>query len=258
VRTGRIAPMALLCIAASLSGCTTKDKTVPDTTGAVAGAALPPDTAGTPHGALPSGWESKNSEEFRAYADSVTWTDPVAGERTCADPKQCKKVQATISANADARRITKNNAGNGTLMARMELKGPYATLMYNLKPGAFKYYVVVLPSAGGGDMSWKLIQVADNGKTAINEIGSGTFVDCKHAPNPSAPAQADWRGCDDAHLKSAVQRMDSGGSGGGDQPGWVSCSEGCCTVSMAQMTLGSVDAMYAAAEKKSGKASPRN
>ena len=257
MRTARIAPMALLCIAASLSACTSKDKTVPDSTGAVAGAALPSDSA-PPSGTLPGGWESRNSEEFRAYADSVTWTDPVAGERTCADSKQCKKVQATISANAAARLITKNNAGSGALMARMELKGPYATLMYNLKPGAFKYYVVVLPSAGGGNMTWKLVQVADNGKAAISEIGSGTFVDCKHTPDPSAPAKADWRGCDGDHVQSAVQRMDSGGAGGGDQPGWVSCSEGCCTVSVAQVALGKVDAMYASAQQKTGKRNPKN
>jgi hypothetical protein len=255
VRLERVAPIGLLCIAASLSACTSKDKDAPDTSGATA--AAPVDTATVvARGTLPSGWESKNSAEFRAYADSVTWTTPVAGERRCANPTQCNKVQATISANSDARIITSKNAGAGTLMARMELKGPYETFMYHLKPGAFKYYVVVLPSAGGGDMTWKLIQVADNGTAAISEIGSGTFLNCKHPANPGAPAEADWQGCDGKHVQNASQRVDSGGSGGGDQPGWVSCSEGCCTVSVAQISMEKLEAMYASSS--SGKRNTKN
>ncbi len=250
MKTGRTALIGLLCISAALVACGKKDEAAPDTTGV---AEIPAAAVAPPRGTLPDGWASKNSEEFRAYADSVAWTEPVAGERTCADPTKCKKVQATISANSDARTITKNNAGVGALMARMELKGPYETAMYNLKPGAFKYYVVVIPSASGGDMSWKLIQVADAGKAAISEIANGTFADCKHAANPGAPAKADWRGCDATRVQSAVQSRDSGGSGGGDQPGWVSCSEGCCTISVAQIALGKAGALYAASGSNPGK-----
>jgi hypothetical protein len=251
VNRERIASIGLICLAASLAACTSKKDGAIDTAAVATAKAERPASLALPHGTLPSGWEGKNSEEFRAYVDSVQWTDPVSGERTCYDTKKCKKVAATISANADARLITAQNAGSGALMARMELQGPYETLMYRLTPGAHKYYVVVKPSAGGGDMHWQMVQVNDKGKDRITIMGEGTFYNCKHTPNPGAPAEADWRGCNNA--KSTAQRLDSGGSSGGDQPGWVSCADGCCTVSVAQMAFNNVSGLLASAQATSHK-----
>lgn len=251
MRRERIAPIGIICLAVSLAACATKKDAKVDSAGVVAeGPAAGMSTP--PRGTLPGGWESKNSEEFRAYVDSVEWTEPVSGERTCADTKKCKKVAATISANSDARNITALNAGSGALMARMELKGPYETAMYKLKPGSHKYYVVVIPSAGGGDMSWKMVEVADKKNTAISVVGDGTFHNCKHNPNPGAPAKADWKGCDEGS-RPASQSSDSGGSSGGDQPGWVSCAEGCCTVSAVQLAVTNVEGLLATTASSRGR-----
>lgn len=194
-----------------------------------------PDTGRDVKGKLPSGWESKNSEEFRALADEVVWTDPTPGERSCEDLNQCRRTPATIAANRDAKLITPEVAGTaGALVARMKLVGSYSDAMYKMAPGAFMYYVVVTSMGPKANMAWQLVQVGDNGKNPIKVIGKGEFYNCNHVPNPSSPAKADWKGCD-SYMKTISMANDT--TGGGDQPGWISCPDGCCTVSAAQLAL---------------------
>lgn len=242
MRMKSIGSASTLCMAFLIvSSCTTQQSQPPDTSShsaAVASAASPP------NGTLPPGWDSKNSEEMRAFINAVTWTSPTPGKRSCAYPKQCNggTVEATISANTDAQLITPQNSGTGALIARMVLNGPDQDAMYKLIPGAFKYYVVVSPATSGSGMDWRLVQVADIGKSPIRVIGSGPFRSCGHQDSVRKETSANWAGCNSL-IKNASYRLplatlqDTSGDGGGDRPGWISCAEGCCTVSLAQLAF---------------------
>ncbi len=207
-------------------------------------------------GALPPGWENMGSNDMRTLLSGISWTTPNIGPRDCQDPSRCAmngKIRVAISANTEAQLITSQNAGaNGTVIASMDLQGPYKTAMYKLVPGNFTYYVVVFPS--GSSLTWKLVQVGDSGNAPVRIIGNGEFRPCVSDQKAWGNPDANWEGCvGNNHVGNASfqAHLDSGGDGGGEQPGWLSCSEGCCTVSQAAIALNEIAAKQVAVSENS-------
>lgn len=123
--------------------------------------------------------------------------------------------------------------------------GNFPTVMYSLKPSTEADYRILITNENGVP-GWAIVEsskIALFG--AVTVKAKGKLKGCHHAKKPKS--EADFRNCD--YEGSARSPMNLASTSGLDiiarfmsnerkksmtleDPGWISCTEGCCTLSM--------------------------
>lgn len=224
----KLGMLAGAAAALTLASCGGGEESAKDTTAA----GVPGVGTTTPFpGDLPGAIDTMRSDSLDALASRLAWVPGPSQERECdSGPAGCK-AWATMSAIAGQERVDSTNLGQyGTIVARMVLdSGPAAgEKKYKLKPNN-TYYIIALPGAGG-TWSWTLRGVKKNpNQQPSDSIASGTWVLCDH-PTPNTAA-AMFRTCDDT-LATSGPKAGQLLTYSPISPGWMTCSDGCCTAGM--------------------------
>ena len=186
----------------------------------------PSHTAAKLAGTLPNPVGEMSPTAFHELTTSLTWTGGTDVERRCTGTADCDagiaRTSVRIDATPDSRFVGPKTAdANGVIVARIKNNGAFQATMYGFKPGPFEYYFIVYGNKTGS-ATWSLEEVNTSAGFSHTSIATGTMKGCGHAP--AKASKASFQSCD--HSSSAIG---SSLREGGDQPGWVSCSEGCCT-----------------------------
>lgn len=231
--------LALLAGAACAKGKESADSARPaaSATPAQRLASAAPDSAGTPPGALTKPLAQYTPDEFAAFVHALTFGGGADRPRNCRNAPGCgAKGTRLTSARVDAvdgQDSLRVNAlpANGVVAIRARNTGQYEEGRYGLRPGAYEYYVVVMPGADG-KATWNLQQLETTaGHLALTSAGTGAFKPCNH-PFRKRANRANFYTCTDSHMandstmKMGLMFQD----GDRADPMWVSCSMGCCTV----------------------------
>lgn len=123
--------------------------------------------------------------------------------------------------------------------------GSRETVMYDLKPSSVANYVVYVINESG-DIKWILAEVPSSATGSLQVRMKGGMHGCTHSKRPKS--EADFRDCDyDLTLKGELRLAAESGVEGiiarfrnttammvGEDPGWVACTDGCCTLQQQQ------------------------
>lgn len=195
-----------------------------------------PDSARVP-GALAKPLPEYTADEFRALAESLTFSGGADQQRTCRKTAGCEAKGGTLTAarvdaapGLDSLRGAQLTA-NGVIAARVRVTGQYEEARYGMRPGAFVYYVVLYPDTGG-TVSWRLAEVATGaGGEKVTAIGTGPFRPCPPSTRRQSKYRANFWSCTAAHDNDSTLTMGLTQHGALSDPMWLTCPMGCCTVS---------------------------
>jgi hypothetical protein len=224
-----VAASVALALAACAKGdrAKTPDSTAaPATASAAAAPALP--------GALTKPLEQYSGDELFALTRQLQFAGGNERQRRCRGSAGCRgsRPSASTSIRIDAIVGEDSLAGaslpaNGVVAARAINRGQLADTMYNMRPGTYENYLIVLPVVGGSTASWRLEELATTaGARSHRTIASGTFRGCNH--QFLRGPRADFKTCAEA---GATRPASFGATlqDGGESPIWIGCAEGCCT-----------------------------
>lgn len=138
----------------------------------------------------------------------------------------------------------KNPPKQPTLLAHIENLGTASSTVWSLQPVKDAEYDITLQDDAGA-AKWTLWEITTAGRTATYH---GTYKDCGHK-NQWTVSLADWANCDTSPGNDAASSTPMitssmsmfGGVAttlgkylamfqGPDDPAWISCSAGCCTI----------------------------
>ena len=129
-------------------------------------------------------------------------------------------------------------------VARMTNIGPYPTQMYSMKTSAEAYYIVIAQADSAGRTEFVVAEVPTTGATGlVRRVAKGGYRGCGHGPPKKNVA--DFRSCTfSSSLPEGILRLASQSGFEGmigralmrasaamaisEDPGWVSCIDGCC------------------------------
>lgn len=138
------------------------------------------------------------------------------------------------------------NVGDSYPIGHLSNADAVTTEMYSLKPNTIAEYDIYIFNDGGVP-SWKIVEVPVGRTGQITEVTRGKYRECTgHGPKPSS--DADFRNCDyekiaavqapvrlanakgiDALVERVMSRF-SKFPPADEDPGWLTCTEGCCTM----------------------------
>jgi hypothetical protein len=192
-------------------------------------------------GDLPKPLAQMTSDELFAFGASLRFDNGPVQDRDCARGGCLGRIDAVREQTPGPGSIS----ANGTIVARLVNlggrdgnEGPESR--YQTARGRQEFYLIALKTANG--WSWTVREAARNGSDAPRETASGTWTVCRHDPaNPGHPkGRSQFASCtgnagaSDELMRSAGPRIPGDFAvsllpyNPGD-PGWLSCSDGCCT-----------------------------
>ncbi|CAN5369799.1 hypothetical protein BH09GEM1_BH09GEM1_30040 [soil metagenome] len=188
-------------------------------------------------GALTKPIDSYTGDEFYAFVQGLSFTADSVKDRKCKNDPACgsapkaKKIKVGVAAVVGQDSLSAGTTPQyGVVYIRATNKGDAEEARYSMKPGKhLEFYVVVLPDSGG-TMKYRLEQLDTRaGSRQHTSIGTGPFIECPHRWAPGA--KADFKTCASAAAAhDSVVKLGLLLQGGDEDPMWVSCSTGCCTV----------------------------
>ena len=243
-RTGLTRVCAAVLLA--FTACTKGDAPRTDTSAArpLSGASASPGASGpatrTLPGTLTKPLDSYTGDELYALVHGLSFTGDTVRDRKCKNDPACvsspkpKKIKVGVAAVVGQDSLSAGTTPQyGVVYLRATNKGDAEEARYGMKPGKhLEFYVVVLPDSGG-KMQYRLEQLDTRaGSRQHSSIGTGPFVGCGHAW--VAGARADFKTCANsasAHAaRDSVVKLGLMLQGTDDDPMWISCGQGCCTV----------------------------
>jgi hypothetical protein len=136
------------------------------------------------------------------------------------------------------------NPGDMYPIGHIVNSGPVTTDMYSLKTNAYAEYDIYITNDAGA-AAWQIIEVPNAATGQLSIRSKGKLHSCGHSAKPKS--EADFRNCDygpqtkgeirlagESGLEELVARLLSRRGPAfmvGEDPGWISCTEGCCTLS---------------------------
>lgn len=187
-------------------------------------------------GALTKPLSAYTGDEFHALAQSLTFGGGAEQPRTCHKAAGCevkggKLTAARVDAVTGLESLGVGQLGaNGVIAARARVTGQHEEARYNMRPGAFEYYVVLVPDTAG-TTSWRLAQLETTaGGRRLTAIDAGVFRPCPPTASRQTKYRANFWSCDAAHANDSTMRMGLSQHGVQDDPMWLACPTGCCTV----------------------------
>jgi hypothetical protein len=136
------------------------------------------------------------------------------------------------------------NPGDMYPLGHIVNMGPVTTDMYSLKTNAYAEYDIYVTNDAGA-AAWEIIEVPNAPFGRLTVRSKGKLHSCGHTPKSSS--EADFRNCDYSATKSAIQLAGASGLEElvarllsrkpnavtvGEDPGWISCTEGCCILTV--------------------------
>lgn len=186
---------------------------------------------------LPKSIDAMTAGELWDAADPVGFTLGPYQERDCAQGTCEGRFDAVAGQVPGPGTVTANgtivarivNAGGGLFSGN---RGEEQRYKATLRGGNRRYYVIAR-SDGSGGWSWSVREAIRNGTSLARETARGTWTTCAlDSSNPDHPrSKSQFAKCphgadnDDANgsgeaLRMIYSRVD---------PGWLTCTEGCCT-----------------------------
>lgn len=132
------------------------------------------------------------------------------------------------------------------LVGHIKNIGTRETEMYNLKPSTLAEYDVYVTNNAGAP-GWVIIEVPNGPIGVLVAKGHGKFNACVGHPGHPAKSYADFRNCDYGAFRGGALKLASlagweeliaralgkrNGEFAVEDPGWFSCSDGCCTLAI--------------------------
>jgi hypothetical protein len=197
-------------------------------------------------GDLPKPLAQMTSGELWSAGNGLGYDNgPVQG-RDCARGACMGRIDAVRNQTPGAGYISPN----GTIVARLVNLGRAqggaddgAEARYGMQKdgGARRYYLIALRNGDG--WSWTVREATPNGSTPPIETASGTWVTCSHNPNMAGhpKGRSEFASCgaaggdDDALQTGGPSLPHTDGSSHlfpPRDPGWLTCTDGCCTAGM--------------------------
>lgn len=137
-----------------------------------------------------------------------------------------------------------NPGDQPVLVGHIRNNGTLKTVMYNLEPSTVAEYDVYIVNENGAP-GWALLEVPTGPSGQLKFTGNGKFAACAGHPTKPKNSTSDFRNCDYGARQS--QPLNLASVSGWEQlisralkkampasledPGWFSCSDGCCTLS---------------------------
>lgn len=133
-------------------------------------------------------------------------------------------------------------AGRALLVGHLVNHGTLTTTMYSLKPGSVAEYFLFATNVNG-EAGWEMREVSNEASGTMPVRARGMYVGCGHPPAKSS--EADFKSCANAAMKHDLKLASSMGFVGIiqewmssnarksaflDDPAWISCDAGCCTL----------------------------
>ncbi len=156
-------------------------------------------------------------------------------------PQPPGDAELMIEAMSEANRVDLNDVGNfGTVVARLRNLGGGSDPTFGTTPGAsHEYYVVVTPGTSSDTAAFTIVRLTRGPNPAIQPRGrTGIIAPC--AVDEPAPSYSSARfgGCVHRGDVAEAERTSFFGVrtlwAQGRGSAWVSCSAGCCELTMAQ------------------------
>lgn len=129
-------------------------------------------------------------------------------------------------------------AGDAVLVGRLVNMGSATTDMYSLTPGA-EYYLFA--TNVNGATGWEMREVGSGSSGTMPIRASGLYNSCGHSP--ASKSEADFKDCTMAAASHHDLRLASSSGFAAlieswlaakpklrDDPAWISCDGGCCTL----------------------------
>lgn len=208
-------------------------------TGASLSAFAPPVRLALP-GDLPRPLAQMTSGELFAVGGALQWDNGPVQDRDCARGS----CRGRIDAVRDQTPGPGNISANGTIVARLVNLGRDGRddgpeNRYGTRPGQQEFYIIALKNGDG--WSWTVREANRGSADAPRETASGAWTSCRHDPANAA------------HPKGRSQFASCGAAAGDEEllrasgprlardyatslvpynpldPGWLSCTDGCCT-----------------------------
>lgn len=194
-------------------------------------------------GDLPQPLAQMTAGDLFAFGASLRFDNGPVQDRDCSRGRCLGRIDAVVDQVPGPGSIS----ANGTIVARLVNlggrdgnEGPESR--YQTARGQSEFYLVALKAGAG--WTWTVREAVRNGETQPRETASGSWTVCRHDPaNPGHPkGRSQFASCsgsagtDDGQglLRSAGPRsprdyaLSLAPYNPGD-PGWLSCSDGCCT-----------------------------
>lgn len=138
------------------------------------------------------------------------------------------------------------NSGDMYPIGHIVNMGPVTTDMYGLKTNAHAEYDIYITNDAGA-AAWQIIEVPNAATGMLTVRAKGKLHSCGHRPKPKS--EADFRACDygasargpirlagESGFEHLLARLLSNSAKPPqvlEDPGWISCTEGCCTLTNA-------------------------
>ncbi len=191
---------------------------------------------------------STEDVDLAAYRQSFNKWPRVGGHRRTRNAGSTT-TEVTISAYPWAHASGPRHvppAGRSLLVGHLVNNGDETTTMYSLKPGSEAEYFLFITNVNG-EAGWEMREVSNEASGPMPVRASGMYVSCNHGPAKSS--EADFKSCAGAASASATSELRLASSFGFvgmiqewfasrstktaffDDPAWISCDAGCCTLS---------------------------
>lgn len=185
-------------------------------------------------GALSKALEQYTGDELFALTRRVQFGGGVDVGRRCRGQAACRGARPTATTQIRLDAVVGEDSlsaatlpANGAIAARAINHGQFADTMYNMRPGPYENYLIVLPVAGGATARWRLEELSITAGARVHRtIATGIFRECGH--QFLAGPRADFKTC----AQAATTRQASLGTmlqDGIEPPIWIGCLAGCCT-----------------------------
>lgn len=237
----RAAVAATVCvITAGLAACERQD-----------GPGTPPDTArpasaerGSPRLTKPV--TDYTGDQFQAVVSALYFggsavDDVVDPDTGAAAPQPPGGAELMVEAMSEANQVNLNDVGNfGTVVARLRNLGGGSDPTFGTTPGAsHEYYIIVTPGTRADTAAFTIVRLTRGPNPSIDPRGrTGIIAPC--ADDEAAPSYSSARfgGCTHRGATATAERPGFFGVGTlwaqeGRGSIWVSCSAGCCELTMA-------------------------
>lgn len=167
-------------------------------------------------GDLPVALSQMTSAELFEFGAGLRFDNGPVQDRGCMEGPCLGRIDAVRDQTPGAGSIS----GYGTIVARLVNlggnrgnEGPENR--YQTGRGQQVFYLMALKQANG--WSWTVREAARGARTTPRETASGAWTVCRHDP------------ATENHPKGRSRFASCAASAGAGDPGWLSCSDGCCT-----------------------------
>jgi len=186
-------------------------------------------------GALSKPIDQMSGDELYGFVHRLNFVGGNERQRRCRGRAECRgrpsrftslRVDAVDAQDSLSAAAT---PAYGVVAARTLNHGQDVDTMYNTRPGAYEYYLIVLPGTGGS-ATWRLEELTTtNGARAHRSVATGRFKECGH--KFVRGARADFKSCTEAAaaVQPAAFSRTAPMQTDGESPIWISCALGCCT-----------------------------